>query len=46
MAAVAKFEKCEGCGECVETCPSGAIEVKARKGCRRYGALRRLRRMR
>ena len=28
MAAVVKFEMCEGCGACVDTCPSGAIELK------------------
>ncbi len=28
MAAVVKFEMCEGCGACVDMCPSGAIELK------------------
>jgi ferredoxin len=28
MAAVVKFELCEGCAACVDTCPSGAIELK------------------
>jgi ferredoxin len=28
MAAVVKPEICEGCGACVDTCPSGAIELK------------------
>jgi NAD-dependent dihydropyrimidine dehydrogenase PreA subunit len=31
MPAVVKFEKCEGCGDCVEACPTGAIEVKENK---------------
>ena len=31
MAAVVKSETCEGCGECVDTCPTGAIEVKDAK---------------
>jgi NAD-dependent dihydropyrimidine dehydrogenase PreA subunit len=28
MAAVVKFEMCEGCGACVDMCPSGAIALK------------------
>ena len=28
MAAIVKDEKCEGCGDCIETCPCGAIELK------------------
>ena len=28
MAAVVEPEKCEGCGTCVDTCPSAAIELK------------------
>ena len=31
MATIVKFEKCEGCGDCVETCPCGAIELKESK---------------
>ena len=31
MAAIVKFEKCEGCGDCIETCPCGAIELKESK---------------
>ena len=31
MAAIVKFEKCEGCGDCVEACPCGAIEIKDSK---------------
>ncbi len=27
MAAEVKPELCEGCGSCVETCPSNAIEL-------------------
>ncbi len=28
MAAEVKSELCEGCGSCVETCPSNAIELR------------------
>jgi ferredoxin len=28
MAASVNAEKCTACGECVESCPLGAIEVK------------------
>ena len=31
MATIVKFESCEGCGDCVETCPCGAIELKENK---------------
>lgn len=27
MPAVVDQEKCEGCGDCVESCPSEAIEI-------------------
>ncbi|MBN2024363.1 MAG: 4Fe-4S binding protein [Pirellulales bacterium] len=28
MAAIVDKEKCTGCGECVESCPLGAIELQ------------------
>ena len=31
MAAIVKYELCEGCGDCIETCPCGAIELKENK---------------
>ena len=31
MATIVRSEKCEGCGDCVETCPCGAIELKESK---------------
>ncbi len=31
MPAVVKVETCSGCGDCVEICPCGAIEVKNEK---------------
>ena len=31
MAAIVKSETCEGCGDCIETCPCGAIELKEKK---------------
>ena len=31
MATIVKSETCEGCGDCVETCPCGAIEMKENK---------------
>jgi len=27
MPAVVDLEKCEGCGDCVEACPTEAIEI-------------------
>ena len=27
MATIVDQEKCEGCGDCVEACPSEAIEI-------------------
>lgn len=31
MAAVVKPEKCDGCGSCVDECPSQAIKVENEK---------------
>ena len=31
MPAVVDPEKCEGCGDCVESCPSEAIEIVEEK---------------
>jgi Fe-S-cluster-containing hydrogenase component 2 len=31
MAAIVKSELCEGCGDCVDSCPTGAIEMKESK---------------
>jgi len=31
MATIVKTETCEGCGDCVEACPCGAIEMKENK---------------
>lgn len=28
MAAVVDKEKCEGCGDCVESCPNGSITME------------------
>ena len=43
MATIVKFEKCEGCGDCVETCPCGAIELKEKQGGDRRRIVCRLR---
>ncbi len=31
MAAVVDKEKCTGCGDCVEACPSNAVQLKEEK---------------
>ena len=43
MATIVKFETCEGCGDCVETCPCGAIEMKDNKAVIDGETVRRLR---
>ena len=31
MALKADLEKCDGCGDCVETCPTEALKVEEKK---------------
>jgi NAD-dependent dihydropyrimidine dehydrogenase PreA subunit len=31
MPAKVEIEKCEGCGDCVEACPNGSIEMVEEK---------------